>query len=328
MLSVSTTVTDDLLALLEHRYRRQVLQELLDSDARSVPLEACLDWATNGPGAYEEVRPHLEMLVEADLIEFDERARRVEEGPQIHRIAPFIRAIGRVSEGQAGQAADAEADQLALINKGLEHDLVNRLMTVQARVAKLTDPSGETDLDHEAVIEDQLAEMERRLRTMGRLTESIADEGGRDLEGVALDETLTTEAESLRERYPDADVTVIDVPSVEVLADERLSLVFENLLRNALEHNDTDLPTVRALGDRVGDRVFVKVADDGPGMPESVASSVFESPEAGIRSDRSGFGLHFVARTVADYDGTIEVEDREPRGTEVQVVLPVADGDA
>jgi signal transduction histidine kinase len=99
-----------------------------------------------------------------------------------------------------------------------------------------------------------------------------------------------------------------------VLADEeRLSALFENLFRNAIEHAGPD-PTV-TVGplDGNGSASGFYVADDGPGIPANQRVKVFES---GYTTDRSGtgFGLSIVKRIASAHNWTISVRDAADGG--------------
>ena len=80
-----------------------------------------------------------------------------------------------------------------------------------------------------------------------------------------------------------------DTPTVEADAD-RLTELFENLFRNAVEHcGPTVTVTIAATGDGF------EVTDDGPGIPEDDREDVFE---AGFTTtdEGTGFGLPIVRR--------------------------------
>lgn len=79
------------------------------------------------------------------------------------------------------------------------------------------------------------------------------------------------------------------------------------------------------------DSVRIRVADNGPGIPEDQRDRIFESDEKGLDSTGTGMGLYLVTNLVDMYDGSVWIEDNEPRGTVFVVELPTTDasgGDA
>ncbi|NQW10908.1 MAG: PAS domain-containing protein [Alphaproteobacteria bacterium] len=67
----------------------------------------------------------------------------------------------------------------------------------------------------------------------------------------------------------------------------------------------------------------VTVQDNGPGVPEDVLTNLFE-PFVTTKINGSGLGLAFVAKTVADHGGVIEI-DRIARKTVFRLTLPIVD---
>jgi signal transduction histidine kinase len=116
-----------------------------------------------------------------------------------------------------------------------------------------------------------------------------------------------------------------------VLADEeRLSALFENLFRNAIDHAGPDpTVTVGPLDDDDASSGFY-VADDGPGIPANQHIKVFES---GYTTDRSGtgFGLSIVKRIANAHNWTVAVRDAADGGARFEfrgVAGDPADADA
>ena len=115
---------------------------------------------------------------------------------------------------------------------------------------------------------------------------------------------------------------------VEIVGDAaRLHQVFANLLANARIHTPpgttVDVALVRQNGWAV-----VTVTDDGPGIPESLRSTLFERFARGDSSryrgtGSTGLGLAIARAVVAAHQGEIEVES-SPGLTCFLVSLPVA----
>ncbi|MGE3818414.1 MAG: sensor histidine kinase, partial [Isosphaeraceae bacterium] len=72
--------------------------------------------------------------------------------------------------------------------------------------------------------------------------------------------------------------------------------------------------------------IVLKFLDNGPGIPRSHKSRIFERGERVPRDDRkpgTGLGLHCVARIVQEHRGTIEENGEEGRGVQFIVRLPM-----
>ncbi len=70
---------------------------------------------------------------------------------------------------------------------------------------------------------------------------------------------------------------------------------------------------------------MVRIADDGPGIPDAQKEVVFAKGEKSLGSPGSGLGLHLVRTLVDQYGGDVRIEDNEPTGAVFVVSLPRAD---
>jgi signal transduction histidine kinase len=97
-----------------------------------------------------------------------------------------------------------------------------------------------------------------------------------------------------------------------------------NVVTNAAKYGGQASVTLQ----RVADRGFViEIQDDGPGIPDSEKTKVFEPfyrTDEARESDRQGMGLGLsIARSIIlAHGGTIELRDREPHGLNVHIFLP------
>ncbi|WP_423986536.1 sensor histidine kinase [Haladaptatus sp.] len=104
----------------------------------------------------------------------------------------------------------------------------------------------------------------------------------------------------------ESESATLDVESTNgrILADrDRLTELFANLFRNAIEHGGDDVTV--SLGKTPGG---FYVADDGPGIPEEQRERVLES---GYSTEQSGTGLGLsIVQQIADSHGwTIAIGD-------------------
>ena len=115
-------------------------------------------------------------------------------------------------------------------------------------------------------------------------------------------------------------------PDLEVQADaELLVRALANLIRNAIRHaGDSGQITIGAV--KEGDRVTIRVADNGPGVPEADLVKIFD---AFYRVDTSrtrstggtGLGLTIVKTCIESCGGSVRARIREPHGLEVLITL-------
>lgn len=109
---------------------------------------------------------------------------------------------------------------------------------------------------------------------------------------------------------------------------ELLWRVFENLLRNAVNHSG-HLDGIRVSAGPVdGQHIQVNVQDSGPGIDDAHIDRIFEPfyrvDEARNRnSGGHGLGLAIAASAVRRHGGRISASNRKEGGLEVRVVLPL-----
>jgi signal transduction histidine kinase len=214
--------------------------------------------------------------------------------------------------------------QLEVLNRVVRHDIANDVTVINAWADDLgehVDDAGREALDR--IVRKSNHVME--LTTVARdFVESMHDGG--ELQRIDLAAVLETELAAARESYPGATITVTgDLPSVHVTANDVLGSVFRNLLNNAVQHNDTESPTVTVAVRERDDAVRVRVADDGPGVPADRRSELFGRGEKGLESSGTGIGLYLVGVLVEQFDGRVWIEDNDPRGAVFVVELPTDD---
>ncbi len=106
--------------------------------------------------------------------------------------------------------------------------------------------------------------------------------------------------------------------------EEMLSLVWTNLITNAIKYNN-DGGKIEIICRDEGDRLHVVIADNGIGMSEETKTHVFEKFFQGDTSHKTvgnGLGLALVMRIVELCHGTIEVDSTEGEGSTFAVTLP------
>ncbi|MFW5679108.1 MAG: chemotaxis protein CheB [Pseudomonadota bacterium] len=103
-----------------------------------------------------------------------------------------------------------------------------------------------------------------------------------------------------------------------------VSLVFRNLIGNAIKHHHIKRGSIIVRGEAKRDRAEFFVSDDGPGIDESMHEQIFEPfKKLDAKSPGTGMGLAFVKRALERAQGHIDIVASHPgHGTTFRVVLP------
>ncbi len=115
-----------------------------------------------------------------------------------------------------------------------------------------------------------------------------------------------------------------DVPPVQANA-ERLEAVFHNLLSNAIQAMTHRGGRITATTSRAASgQVEIRLADNGPGIPESLRERVF-NPGVSGKNGSLGIGLWLVETFIHQFDGQIDFVSG-PAGTTFTILLPASGG--
>lgn len=229
-------------------------------------------------------------------------------------------------------ALQRQTDQMEFFNSILRHDVLNGMTVIRARAEFLADElEGEQRRDARTIVKwsNEITTIIKRVRTV---LETLTGTGDPQLDSVDCSAVLRSEVDRIGSAYPEVAFET-DIPGgVHVRANELLDEVLGNVITNAIDHNDTEGLTVsvtleagRAETDQADtpDTVTVRIADNGVGVPDDLKEVIFRRDETGhAKSTGSGFGLFFVDQMVAEYGGTVRVEDNDPRGAEFVIELP------
>ena len=207
-----------------------------------------------------------------------------------------------------------QRDNLELLTRMMSHDIRNDLQVVGA-VAELLGEQVEGPQREfvEKIRRNTAAAVELTTSAQELVEAMLRTEA--DPTPVGLRPELETQLDRVRETSTDVRVTVDEsIPTVRVLADSMLGSVFRNLLKNAVQHNDADSPEVAVEVAVTDDTVRIRIADNGPGIPDERKESIFGRGERGMSSDGTGIGLYLVQTLVRQYGGQVWVEDRADSG--------------
>jgi PAS domain S-box-containing protein len=278
---------------------------------------------------YEDDREQVEQQIESAIAECDDYeaeyrvwdadnelrwvlARGYVESDENGKPVRFPGAIIDITDRkQTEQELQQHIEYLEEFVGVVSHDLRNPLNVVKGRIGLV---QKDCDSEHFDAIESAAERMNRIIDGLLRLAREGRDIGSLDtvfVEDVINDafQLVADDADQATLQYADEDLAgkVIEADR------ERLAQVFENLFRNAIEHEGEDVTvSVGCL-----DNGFY-IEDDGSGIPEQDREKVFNVAYS-TRGDGSGFGLHIVEQIINAHGWDIRVTEGSLGGARFEV---------
>ena len=230
------------------------------------------------------------------------------------------------------RAALASRARLAALGEAvakINHDLRNMLTSAQLaseRMAASGDPVART----------QLPRLERALDRAVKLAASVLafSSAAEPPPAPQLDPAARRAGGGGRGRPADASAacagwSAID-EAAQVLADpDQLHRIFVNLMRNAREAIDADAAKAGVGTVSVDLRVedgesVIRIADDGPGLPERARTNLFQPFRGSARQGGAGLGLAISRELAQAHGGDLALVESTPGGTVFELRLPGA----
>ncbi|MXV60852.1 PAS domain-containing protein [Natronorubrum sp. JWXQ-INN-674] len=210
-----------------------------------------------------------------------------------------------------------ERDRLDRFSGIVAHDLRNPLNVATGRLSLVRETCREEREQAQDKEQDQergrnqehLDAIETSLNRMSRIIDDMLhlSREGRDIgatEPIDPERVATAAWESIVVPEAEFELVRTDDHVGLVLGDaDRLTRLFENLFRNAVEH-DEEPASVRVELFEDG----FAVEDTGPGIPEAERDRVFDSGYS-ISTDGTGYGLSIVRQIVDAHGWSIDVTD-------------------
>lgn len=179
-------------------------------------------------------------------------------------------------------------------------------------------------------VDDHLSDMHKQIDRMDKLLSDLleysrAGRGTKKVEKIHPGSVVENVRELLQVPPNFKLSAEANLPAVEANPTE-FEIVIRNLISNALKHHDRDHGEIIIRGGYSGNRGFIEVADDGPGIPPEFHERIFEMFST-LRSrdevEGSGMGLALIKKIVERWGGTVSVLSRAgERGTTFRFTFP------
>jgi signal transduction histidine kinase len=198
-----------------------------------------------------------------------------------------------------------ENERLERVASVISHDLRSPLSVAQGRLEFLAEEADSEHLDAVEASHDRMEELITDILTLAREGETVDETESVGLESVATD--------AWNHVVTDGATLSIDGTMTLQADRSRLTQLFENLFRNAVEHASAGVTITVGRGEE-----GFYVADDGPGIPEDRREEVFD-PGRSTREDGTGFGLAIVREIAQAHDWTVEITESETGGARFEI---------
>jgi PAS domain S-box-containing protein len=193
-------------------------------------------------------------------------------------------------------------DQFASV---VSHDLRNPLNVIDGRLELAREECNSEHLKHISRALDRMEALIEDLLTLARSDDPVTDPSPTDLAAIV----------SICWRNIDtADATLVtDVDRAIHAEESRLKQLFENLVRNAVEHGGDDVTII--VGE-LPDGFYVE--DDGPGIPEGERHEVFDAGYS-TNDEGTGFGLNIVKQVADAHDWRVRITESSEGGARFEI---------
>jgi signal transduction histidine kinase len=260
--------------------------------------------------------------------------RLCEDG--VEEIRELSRAFERMRvELQRTQNDLLDSERLATIGRmanSISHDLRHYLSAMYANAEFMSN-----DALPQAEREELFLEVRTAVQGMTDLLDSLLlfTQTGRALQLAheSIAGVLQRSVGMVRSHPAARDVRIVvaGLPSMQAWIDpKKLGRAVYNLLLNACQSSrrGKDLPLVTLNLEEDGQSIRIEVADNGPGVAESVRQTMFlpfvsEGKESGV-----GLGLTLALQIAQEHGGTIELQERLEGGSVFTIMLSKARLDA
>jgi len=225
------------------------------------------------------------------------------------------------------QQKQIEIERVAAVGRAansISHDLRHHLAAVVANAEFLYE-ADQLNLDPHEIYGEIQAASEQMTELLDSLRDWAREERNLKPMPASMEQSIrqAVDAVQARPEFREHAISIRTKGEMTGIFDpKKMERVFLNLTINACE----------ALAERKGQIVFevtsdsdqfqIRISDDGPGIPESIRSNLFDPFVSEGKSNGTGLGLAIVSKIVHDHGGSVVVESTSETGTTFLVTLP------
>lgn len=273
------------------------------------------------------------VLLSREPIELNDEQRALAEAivdlaaAATERAERYAELAKSYAELKASRDALARSERLRILGQmaaGISHDVKNilnplglQLEIVRRKIAKSDLVAATATLDTMRDVIRHGVDVVDRLREFSRQAPETS-------ESVDVDRVIATAVELSRPRvslFAGVELVVEPVPALSIRARaSELATAIVNLIINATEAMPGGGTITISAGSAVGE-TWIKVADNGPGIPAEIADNVFE-PFFTTKKEGTGLGLAMIYAFVQRFSGRVTLETSPGKGSSFTLFFP------
>lgn len=267
----------------------------------------------------------------ASLILFYQQTQGVIMADSIYMIANtasggsvggFIVGLYDNRKRQARNQTTELNQKITVLNRVLRHDIRTRANIIFGKAEIL-----EEDLSQE---KDEIREITEQVKEIVKIgnqakeIESVLLEQAHETEVVDIIPLIETSCKGVNRKFPTANITLTLPKTQSVVAHPLIESALNNVVENAIEHNNKPTPEVTISCETVlrnkTEYVKVRIADNGPGIPQDEINVLENGYETDL-NHLSGLGLWLVNWIITNSGGEIQFKKNDPEGSIVCLYL-------
>ena len=275
----------------------------------------------------------LARYIASPIVQLQRAARSLAAGKLGTRVGqPFDRRHDEV--GTLARDFDKMAEQIQqlvvakeTLMRDVSHELRSPLARIRVALALAERDASSTALPAQLQrIENETERLDQLVGQVLTLTR-LRTQAPHDHKPIDLNEMLSEIIDNAKYENATTEIAFSPNKHATVMGNlEELRSALENTVRNALAYAN-DPGKVEIVLETSGDAVTIRVADNGPGVPEKDLTKIFEPF---YRTDQSrdhqrkgeGIGLAITSSVVDRHAGTVTARNRSTGGLEISMRLP------
>ena len=280
------------------------------------------------------VRPLRRIALAAHRVRLG-RAREV----RVPRLPSRRDEIGLLARSVAdmSQSLRQRIDNIEAFAADVTHELKNPLASLRSAIDGLERVKDDKLRDRlMGVARDDVVRLDRLISDISEAARTDAELARARFEEVDLGPLIEQLVKSWEDRRDKGDARIAFArprkSSTLVMGDPgRLARAIDNVIDNAVSFSPPG-GLVEIAASHVGDKIRIRIDDEGPGVPEQSREAIFHRfhsirPESEDFGRHSGLGLAIAKAIVEGHDGEISVYDRDdaPSGARFIIALPAVE---